>query len=107
MSKIYILLPVHNRLEITRRFVHCLESQVYKNYHLLLIDDGSVDGTSQMVSGIVRTLTVINGTGNLWWAGSLQRGIDWLKRKPADPNDVILMINDDVQFDLAARMFSQ
>jgi len=52
-----------------------------------------------MVSGIVRTLTVINGTGNLWWAGSLQRGIDWLKRKPADPNDVILMINDDVQFD--------
>lgn len=100
MNTIYILLPVHNRKEITQKFIKCLYAQTFKNYHLILMDDGSTDGTELMVRSFidVSQLTVIRGDGDLWWAGSLQRGINWLKKNmPKD--SITLFINDDVTFD--------
>jgi len=98
---VYILLPVHNRCEITRKFIASLQQQTYKHYHLLLIDDGSTDGTDLMVREQIPSgqLTVLTGKGAWWWAGSLQQGIDWLKKSNVKPSDVVLMINDDVIFE--------
>lgn len=80
-EKIYILLPVHNRSAITEHFVNCLAAQTYRSYHLVLIDDGSTDGTADMVRAKIKEISVIKGDGNWWWAGSLQQGIDWLKKR--------------------------
>lgn len=96
--RIYILLPVHNRRNITERFIDCLVAQVYTNYHLVLIDDGSLDNTEEMVRSKVSSLTVLKGKGDWWWAGSLQQGLEWLKKNNTDANDLILFINDDVCF---------
>lgn len=97
-EKVYILLPVHNRKETTRHFIECLRVQTYSNYHLILIDDGSTDGTTEMVLESLPGATVITGTGSWWWAGSLQRGFDWLESHlPAD-TDFVLLINDDTTF---------
>jgi GT2 family glycosyltransferase len=96
-STVHILLPVHNRRAITEKFVNCLAGQTYANYHLVLIDDGSTDGTSEMVRGRIVNLTVLTGKGDWWWAGSLQQGVDWLKRNAAD-DDIAVFINDDVTF---------
>jgi len=96
---IYILLPVHNRCEITRRFIDCLKSQTYRNYHLVLIDDGSTDGTEQMVREKIDNITVLKGKGNWWWAGSLQQGVSWLKKENSSESNIVLIINDDVSFD--------
>lgn len=98
MPELYILLPVHNRRETTRRFLACLKAQTYRNYHLLLIDDGSTDGTAEMARELIPTLTVLSGRGDWWWAGSLQQGIEWLRRRSASAEDLVLMINDDVTF---------
>jgi len=98
-ERIYILLPVHNRCDITKKFITSLKVQTYQSYHLVLIDDGSTDGTETMVRKNIRNLTVLKGNGNWWWAGSLQQGIDWLKKNNSHNNDIILMINDDVVFD--------
>jgi len=97
--KVYILLPVHNRREITRRFLACLLAQRFANYHLILIDDGSTDGTAAIVSETIPTATVIRGTGDWWWAGSLQQGLDWLRASDVKDSDLVLFINDDVEFD--------
>lgn len=99
MDKIYILLPVHNRRNITQLFIECLKSQTYQNYHLILIDDGSTDGTEEMVHSRVQALTVIKGKGDWWWAGALQEGINWLKLNATNSDNIVLMINDDVTFD--------
>lgn len=96
--KIYILLPVHNRRNITMRFIDCLVAQTYTNFHLVLIDDGSTDNTDEMVRSKVNNLTVLRGKGDWWWAGSLQRGLEWLKENNTDDNALILFINDDVCF---------
>jgi len=95
---LYIILPVHNRKEITALFVECLKKQTYTDYHLLLIDDGSTDGTDRLVQKEIKNSTVIKGNGNWWWAGSLQQGFDWIKRNKCIHDDV-LFINDDVIFE--------
>ncbi len=96
---IYILLPVHNRREVTRRFIDCLTVQSYADYHLVLIDDGSSDGTAEMVKERIRPLTVITGAGDWWWAGSLQSGYEWIKARNLPASDVILIANDDIEFE--------
>jgi GT2 family glycosyltransferase len=94
-ERIYILVPVHNRCEITRNFIDSLRLQTYQNYHLILINDGSTDDTEKMVRQQIKNLTVIRGNGNWWWAGSLQQGINWLKTHNIKPSDIVLLINDD------------
>jgi len=98
MPKVYILLPVHNRKEITRGFMACLAAQEFLDYHLVLIDDGSSDGTSDMVRSIIPATTVLRGNGTWWWAGSLQQGLNWLKQRQIEDETVVLFINDDVNF---------
>jgi GT2 family glycosyltransferase len=98
MPKVYILLPVHNRKEITRGFVECLAAQTFSDYHLVLIDDGSTDGTAEMVQARIPSTTVLRGSGDWWWAGSLQQGLHWLKKSGAEDGAVVLFINDDVHF---------
>ena len=97
--KVYILLPVHNRKSITGEFVRCLKAQRYGNYHLVLIDDGSTDGTDAMVREQIANLTVIKGVGRWWWGGSLQQGYLWLRDQETHDHDVVLIMNDDTEFE--------
>ena len=99
VSKLYILLPVHNRRDQTEAFINCLTAQTYRNHHLILIDDGSTDGTAELVQERIPSATILKGQGNWWWAGGLQRGIDWLHKASIEDRDIVLMINDDVTFD--------
>jgi len=97
-AKVYILLPVHNRRAITEKIIDCLVAQSYTNFHLVLIDDGSTDGTGDMVKAKIDNLSILRGEGNWWWAGSLQQGIDWLKQNKIENDEIVLFINDDVTF---------
>ncbi len=98
-EKIYILLPVHNRRQVTEKFVHCLRRQTYRPYHLILIDDGSTDGTAESVTASIDTVTVIRGSGNWWWAGSLQRGLNAAGAMRPVARDMLFITNDDVEFE--------
>jgi len=112
-SKIIILLPVHNRIEITRKFLECLINQTYQNYHLILIDDGCADGTAEMAESIIKNITILKGNGNLWWAGSLQLAYNYLKTSvDFSDDDIVLIINDDVfiekeYLEIAVKIFAK
>ena len=45
---IYVVTAVHDRYRITEKFVENLLKQSYKDIHLLLVDDGSTDGTADI-----------------------------------------------------------
>jgi GT2 family glycosyltransferase len=96
--RILVMLPVHNRRATTELFLRCLLAQSYANWHLLLIDDGSTDGTSDMVRTLVPTLTILRGAGSWWWGGALHQGYRWLKGHPEHADDLVLIINDDTEF---------
>ena len=99
MAQLYILLPVHNRKQITQRIITCLQQQTFQDYHLLLIDDGSTDGTAEMVKECISSLTILQGRGDWWWGGSLHQGYLWLKSQTVPASSMVLMINDDAVFD--------
>jgi len=96
---ILIILPVHNRRATTALFIRCLRAQTYANWHLLLIDDGSTDGTADMVRSEISKLTVLRGIGSWWWAGALHQGYRWLGAQPSHLDDLVLIINDDTEFE--------
>lgn len=95
---IYVLAPVHNRRAITERFVRCLAAQTDQGFHLVLVDDGSKDGTADAVSSIIPSATILRGTGHWWWAGSLEQARRWLLQQPSGPDDLVLIANDDTSF---------
>jgi GT2 family glycosyltransferase len=99
MNKLYIILPVHNRKEITQRCIGCLQKQTFQDYHVLLIDDGSTDGTAEMVRERISSLTVLKGHGDWWWGGSLHQGYLWLKSQNIPASSLVLLMNDDAIFD--------
>ena len=92
---VHVILPVHNRKAITLAFVECLKRQSDQNFRLILVDDGSCDGTADAVIQQLPLSTVLRGDGSLWWAGALQQAIEWLRQSGASLSDVVLFINDD------------
>jgi GT2 family glycosyltransferase len=96
---IYVVTSVHNRYAITKKFVEqCKEQTVRDQLHLILVDDGSTDGTDQMVRSILPDSTILYGNGNLWWAGGLQKAYDWIVENQLPEEDVVLITNDDTRF---------
>lgn len=94
--RLFILLPVHNRRETTVRFVTALAAQSRREFQLILIDDGSTDGTADAVRTICPAAEVVRGDGHWWWAGSLHQGCRHLQRQGVGDDDLLLFINDDV-----------
>ena len=98
MKILYVLLPTHNRVKTTEKCLKCILEQSYKNIKIILLDDGSKDDTTDMVCKYFPTTIVLEGDGNWWWAGSLQRGREWL-RNNADNKDYVVILNDDSVFE--------
>jgi glycosyltransferase involved in cell wall biosynthesis len=49
-SAISIIMPVYNREEIVKTAIASVKAQTYPNWELLLIDDGSSDGTVKVIN---------------------------------------------------------
>ena len=91
---VFVVIPVHNRLTHTRRVIECLKLQTYESVEIIVVDDGSTDGTSEFLETI-QDIRFIRGSGNLWWAGSTKAGIDNILDE-LRTSDYILLLNNDV-----------
>jgi GT2 family glycosyltransferase len=94
---VFVVLPVHNRWEQTRKCLACLDGQTHGNLRIVLVDDGSTDGTRQCVEREFPRVTVLEGNGTLWWAGGVNRGMEHALGK-AFPDDFLLILNNDLSF---------
>lgn len=97
-GRLHIVLPVHNRRATTVAFVDALRRQTYQDFKLVLVDDGSADGTADAVRRLLPAVEVVTGTGDWWWAGSLAAGCRRIGETGGRDEDVLLLINDDVVF---------
>ena len=95
---VFVVVPVHNRKAITRKFLSCLAAQTYKRVRLLLIDDGSTDGTAEMVRGVDPAAVILTGDGHLWWSGCMQMAYEWLLSNECNKEDLVFVANDDIMF---------
>jgi GT2 family glycosyltransferase len=97
-KRVEIVTPVHNRRELT---LQCLKSlsridRAGLDVHIVVVDDGSTDGTSDAIRRDYPEVEIVQGDGNLWYTAGTNLGIETaLKYNP----DYVLCINDDSIFD--------
>lgn len=102
MIRVSIIIPVHNRREVTRKGLSNLNSAIENYYEqskslefkIILVDDGSTDKTSDMVSVNYPQIEILLGNGNLWWSGAINVGVNHAldNLRP----DFIMFWNDDL-----------
>ena len=91
---VYAILPVFNRVEMTKRMLECLHLQILgEPLRLVVVDDGSTDGTAAFLAS-VDDLTVLRGDGSLWWGGAVDLAMRHVLAT-GQPNDWALLINND------------
>lgn len=93
-----VIIPVFNRWELTRRCLESLCRQDDQGFHVYLVDDGSTDGTADaavLEFGSRLGLTVVAGSGDLWWGGGIRRGVGEAL-KSAGEGDYVVTVNNDV-----------
>lgn len=97
---IYIVIPVHNRRHYTLGCLACLSRQTVTTQQVIVIDDGSTDGTREQIRINFPNTIVLTGDGSLWWAGATNLGIRYvLQTFSLTDDDFILTLNDDTKVD--------
>ncbi|WP_020528955.1 glycosyltransferase family 2 protein [Flexithrix dorotheae] len=90
---IYIIIPVFNRKHFTKDCLLSLREQTNKNFKIVVVDDGSTDGTSDMLRADFSEVDILFGDGNLFWTAATNLGIKYALEKDASH---ILTLNNDV-----------
>ncbi|MCY4050879.1 MAG: glycosyltransferase family A protein [Gammaproteobacteria bacterium] len=80
--KISVIIPTYNRKHLIDRAIRSVLAQTHSAYEILVIDDGSTDGTSDMVASTFPKVNLIQQT-NLGVSSARNTGIaessgDWL-----------------------------
>ena len=93
---IHVVIPVHNRLKFTKSCVKSIINQKKcEKINIIIVDDGSKDGTSTYIKKKFPKITILNGSGSLYWGGAINLGIEHVK-KNSNKNDWLLIVNNDV-----------
>lgn len=96
-TKIAIVIPVYNRKAHTLNCLRQLQmiDKTGMDITIVVVDDGSSDGTSELVATEYPEVVILRGDGNLWWSGATNMGVKYaLDQK----SDYVLALNDDVEF---------
>jgi GT2 family glycosyltransferase len=98
-----VCLACHNRRDLTMRCLDSLYRQEGRGtawrLTVHLVDDGSSDGTAEAVAASYPDVTIMLGTGKLYWGGGMAAAMDSAR---SERNDFILLLNDDVELEPGA-----
>lgn len=96
MIKVAVLLTCFNRAEKTLKCLELLHSQKLDIFvqEIFLVDDGSTDGTADLVRQRFPAVYLISGSGNLYWNGGMR--LAW-QQALTRQFDFYIWLNDDVE----------
>jgi GT2 family glycosyltransferase len=90
---LYVVIPVFNRLPYTRACLNSLRQQTRTDFRVVVVDDGSTDGTAEVLATEFPEVDVVTGDGNLYWTAGVNVGI---RRALALGATRVLTMNNDV-----------
>jgi GT2 family glycosyltransferase len=91
-SNLFLVIPTHNRCAITRECLGCLGRQTDRDFETIVVDDGSTDGTREMIRSEFPGVILLEGDGSLWWSESTNRGV---RQALAQKARSVMTLNDD------------
>jgi GT2 family glycosyltransferase len=89
---LYVVIPVHNRKTVTCRCLAKMQEVLPPGVAVVVVDDGSTDGTSDAVREQFPWVHLLQGDGNLWWSGGVNAGIRYALAHSAT---AVMTMNDD------------
>ncbi|HEU4501397.1 MAG TPA: glycosyltransferase family 2 protein [Nitrospira sp.] len=95
---VHVLIPAHNNKPEVIAVLACLERQRSVELEVLLVDDGSTDGTREEVRRLFPLVRILSGDGSLWWTGANVIGVAHILGTAQD-RDFILLLNNDVSME--------
>ena len=96
---IYIVIPVFNRLKFTLECLHSLNNQTTKDFKIIIVDDGSTDGTQEVIRKEYPHVILLETSGDLYWTATINVGIKYAIEHNAE---YVLTLNNDT---LASKDF--
>jgi GT2 family glycosyltransferase len=93
--KIFVIIAVHNRKFHTLQCLQLLKNQTYTDFGVVLVDDGSTDGTQEEVKRYHPEIDILKGDGSWWWTKSMNKGFERAIELGAD---IVITLNNDVVF---------
>lgn len=91
--KASIIIPNWNGKEYLKNCLKSLEDQSFKNFELIVVDNGSVDGSKDYIKKNYPTVTLIEINRNIGFSPAVNLGIKRAKGK------YIILINNDTKVD--------
>lgn len=90
---VYIIIPVHNRKATTLRCLETLrDTGDLHRCSVVVVDDGSTDGTANAIQTAFPDVHLLKGDGNLWWTGAIKSGMEYAYSQGASH---FVWLNDD------------
>jgi len=93
------VIPVYNRLAYTKDCLHLLKNYqdssffTKNNVPIIIVDDGSTDGTGDWIRENYPEVIVLKGDGNLWYSGGVNEGMKYAMEELA-PDFIMIWEND-------------
>jgi GT2 family glycosyltransferase len=96
LIKVALIIPVFNRRETTLQGLRSLAriDRTGMDVRTFVVDDGSTDGTGEAIRQAFPDVCVVEGTGNLHYAGGTNLGIS--AALPWSPDHFVLMNDDSI-----------
>lgn len=96
--KVTVIFTCFNRKEKTLKCIKSLENKNPEiEFLFIVVDDNSTDGTREAIQDLNSNVRIIRGTGSLYWAGGMRKGIKEYFEGYSD-SQYALLVNDDVEF---------
>lgn len=101
MPTISFVIPARNRKQYTQHILSQIDKQISQadcsknfNFAVIVVDDGSTDGTREVITAEFPSVCLIKGDGSLWWTGAIVEGMKYAIEKLN--TDYIIWLNDDI-----------
>lgn len=96
---VYIVIPVHNRIEKTVKCLGSIYRQSVDEIKIVVVDDGSTDQTQEVLTDMFPEVVILQGSGSLFWTGAVALGIDYVLNV-CNESDWVLLVNNDIQMEI-------
>lgn len=69
-----VVIPIHNGRDLTLRCLQGLAGATMAPRQIIVVDDGSNDGSAEAIGASFPDVTVLHGDGTMWWSGAMNAG---------------------------------